>query len=140
MINYAVRTTAMPPHPHPQASLGRAGQHESGCIQLPPPPLTRAHGQGDPQGASEGCGHRTTLTARDLQENQPNATHMRRKWSQPSCRTYMTIFDPFLASDERLLVGAPWPWHPVPSGRFPCTLDLHVQKETTHRVLRARGN
>lgn len=37
------------------------------------------------------------------------------KSSQPSCRTYMTIFYPFLDSNERLLCEwrIQWPWHSV---------------------------
>lgn len=60
------------------------------------------------------------------------------KSSQPSCRTYMTVFSPFLDSDERprceWRIQLPWYSRPT-SGCSCCTLNLHIQRETTHYVL-----
>lgn len=77
------------------------------------------------------------------QERQNNVAHMRAwKSSQPSCRTYMTIFSPFLDADERphceWRVQLPWRSHPT-SGCSCCTLDFHIQRETTHNVVSCRA-
>lgn len=60
------------------------------------------------------------------------------KSSQPSCRTYMTIFYPSLDSDERLHCERreqlPSRSRPT-SGCSCCTVGFHSQKETTHNVL-----
>lgn len=121
------------PRPHPRHLWGKLGCLHGAWAHRP---RSRA------AGSQPASGER----AKPLREPRicQDVAHMHAwKSSQPSCRAYMTIFSPFLDSDER--PPSTWtiqlPWHPCPtSGCSRPTLDFRLPREAAHNVACPTGH